>query len=175
MHRLYRDLERREFTINIQSCDVKTACIVETVDFLVGFENSLDSSVRQMVHRSETNLSTVRQKEWYLVDKGYVGCQCDVPMEFEDAVRHLNKIRCPMSWFSTCGFSFQGCYVFAPNFMGCDDVLYRHRAVLDLVTLNDPFEILCGRVSKGRVQGSCQLCTFQLTFAEFFSCFLQLC
>jgi hypothetical protein len=74
-----------------------------------------------------------------------------------------------MSRFVTRGFSFEGCNVFAPYLMGCDYVLYSYWAVLDLFALDYPFEVLDGRVSKGSIQSSCELSTFQLSFAE---CFL---
>ena len=53
--------------------------------------------------------------------------------------------------------------------MGRDGVLYSHWAVLDLVALDYPFKVLDRWVSEGSIQSSCELCTFQLSFAE---CFL---
>jgi hypothetical protein len=48
---------------------VKTTLEVDIVYFMVGFENCLGESVGKMVHRSEADPSTVRQKEWYPIDK----------------------------------------------------------------------------------------------------------
>ena len=109
---------------------------------LIGIKYSLDYSVGQVVDCSEANLAAVGHEEWYLVYKKDISRQSHVLVEFENGVGHPHKIRCHMSCLGACGLSFEGCNVLAPYFMGCDDVLYRHGAVLNLVALDHPFEVL---------------------------------
>jgi hypothetical protein len=48
---------------------VETTLKVEEVYFMVSFEDGLDLSIGEMVHRSEAYPPTVGQKEWYLIDE----------------------------------------------------------------------------------------------------------
>ena len=139
---------------------------IELVYLVMGLVNSLDCSVSEMVHGCEAYLSTVGQKEWYLVDKEYVCRESHVVMEFEQVLGNLDKVPCHMSGLTSCGLSFEGCDVLSPYLMGSDDVLYGHWAVLDLVALDNPLEIFDRRVSKRGIQSSCLLCAFELSLGE---------
>ncbi len=120
---------------------MKSAAEIELVYLFVCLVYCLDCSVGEVVDCGEANLSAVREKEWDLVNKENVRCQCHITMEVEYFFGDLNKVPGHMSWFRSCGLSFEGCDIFSPDFVSCDDVVYSNRAVLNLVAADDPCEI----------------------------------
>jgi hypothetical protein len=120
---------------------MKAPVQIEPVDFFVCFEDGLDRSVGEVIDCGETYLSAVREKEWDLINKENVRCQSNITMEVEYFFGDLDKVPGHMSGFRSCGLSFEGCDIFSPDFVSCDDVVYSNRAVLNLVAADDPCEI----------------------------------
>ena len=65
----------------MESRNMKAPVQIEPVDFFVGFEDGLYRAVGEVVDCGEANLSAVREKEWDLVNKENVRCQCHITME----------------------------------------------------------------------------------------------
>jgi hypothetical protein len=64
------------------------------------------------------------------------------------------------------GLPFQRGNVLAPNLCCNINVLNLHGALLDLIALNCPLEILHGRVAQGLLQVSCDFCTLDLPLGK---------
>jgi hypothetical protein len=120
---------------------MKSSIQVELVDFFVGLKYRLDCSVGEVVNCCEADLSAERQEEWYLIYEEDVRRHGNLAMEFEKVFRNLNKILGHMSCFRACGLSFECGYIFAPYFIGRDNVVNGYWTVFDLTALDNPFEV----------------------------------
>ena len=112
------------------------------MDFFVSFEDGLDRSVGEVVDCGEANLSAVRKKEWDLVNKENVRCQCHITMEVKEFFGDLDEVPGHMSGLRSRGLAFKDGDFFSPDFVSCDNVVYSNGAVLDLVAADNPCEIL---------------------------------
>ena len=121
---------------------MKSPIEVELMNFFISLIDRLGCSVGEMVDCGKGYLPTKRQEERYLIHKEYIGSHNNVLMEFEKVTRYLNKVLGHMSWGSTCGLSFEGSDIFAPNLVGVNNVVDSNGTVFYLTALDNPFEIL---------------------------------
>ena len=141
-HGLDQDFKWGKLVIDVHRRYMESPIQVELMNFFVSFKNRLDCSVGEVIDCCESDLSAQCEKEQYLVHEEDIRCQCHVTMEFEKVIGYLAKVLCHMSGFRACGLSSEGCDIFSPDLVGCDDVVDSYWAVLDLVALDDSFEVL---------------------------------
>jgi hypothetical protein len=127
---------------------LKSPVHVELVNVFIGLEDSLGCPVGEMIDCRKAYLSAQGEKEWNLIYKKDIRGHRHFAVEFEKVLGYLHKVLGHMSWFGTCGLSFQGCDVLSPDLVGCYDIVDSHWAVPDLVALDDPFEVFHRWVSK---------------------------
>ena len=159
-------MEWGKLILNVDRRDVESPIQIVLMDVLISLKNCLGCSVGEVIDCCEVDLSAQGEKEWNLVYKEDVRCQRHFAMEFEEVLGHLHKILGHMSCFRACGLSFEGSYVFAPYFIGRDNVVNGNWAVLDLTALDNPFEVFHGRVSMVGVQSLCKFCSLELSFRK---------
>ena len=112
------------------------------MDLLVGLKNGVNLTVGQMLYSSEADVATDSNEERDLVHKEDVSRKVYMFMEIENWFGNFDKVVCHMGRLGSGGFSFQGSNIRFPYFMCRIDIVNGYGAVLELVALDNPLEIL---------------------------------
>jgi hypothetical protein len=119
-----------------------------------------------VIDSCKTYLSTKCQEERNLVHEEDISCQENLFVEFQQFLGELQIVPGHRVRLAPSGLPFKRGNVLAPNLCCNINVLDRHGAVLDLIDLNYPPEILHGRVAQGLVQVLCDFCTLDLPLGK---------
>ena len=88
---------------------------IKLVDLSKCLVNSLDLSVGQVVHGSETDIATKRDKEGNLIHEEYVARQEDIFVKLQEVLGDFQKVPGHMDRLGSCGLSFERRDVLTPK------------------------------------------------------------
>jgi hypothetical protein len=164
-HGLDQGLERSKFTIKTDSGNTKASLEIQLMNLLVSLEDSVNLLVGQMVDSSETNVAADGEEEWNLVHEEDISCKVDFLVKVQYSLGNFDEVLSHVLRFGPGGLALQSRDVRSPNLMGSLNISQGDRAVLDLIALDDPFEVLQGWILEFGIESSSLFSTLQLTLA----------